>query len=151
MENRQSPDEIRKVAMDFDRAVENKDIEKVLSSFSDDCEIELLGQRLVGKEGVKKWIDWLYRHLDEVKFEPITIIVEGDIFFEEFIVRARLLSGVEVSSKQAEVLLYEDYKIKSLRLYFDRLDFAESVTKGFISKAIVEKFIKKSLEGLSSL
>ena len=151
MENRQSPDEIRKLAMDFDRAVENRDIEKVLSSFSDDCEIELLGQRLVGKGGVNKWIDWLYRHLDEVKFEPITIIVEGNIFFEEFIVKARLLNGVEVSSKQAEVLLYEDYKIKSLRLYFDRLDFAESVTKGFISKAIVKKLIKKSLEGLRSL
>jgi len=117
MKNEQSPDEIRKVAADFDKAVENKDIERILSSFADDCEIELLGQRLVGKEGVQKWISWLY-------------------------------NGTEIKSKQAEVLLYENYKIKSLRLYFDRLDFAEAVTRGPVSQALVRRLINKSLEGL---
>ena len=149
MESEQLPEEIQRVAMDFDKAVENKDVEQILSSFTDDCEIELLGQRLVGKEGTRKWIDWFYGHLSEVKFEPITIMVEGDTFFEEFIVKARLHNGVEISSKQAEVLRYEDYKIKSLRLYFDRLDFAEVLAKGPISKALVTKLIKKSLEGLA--
>jgi ketosteroid isomerase-like protein len=149
MENRQSPEKIRKVAADLDKAVENKDTEKILSSFADDGEIELLGQRLVGKEGVKQWIDWLYKHLDEVKFEPIIIMVEGNTFFEEFIVKARLHNGIEIKSKQAEVLLYENYKIKSLRLYFDRLDFAEVVTRGPVSKAIVNQIIKKSLAGLA--
>jgi ketosteroid isomerase-like protein len=149
MKDEQSPDEIRKVAMDFDNAVENKNIDKILSSFTDDCEIELLGQRLAGKEGVRKWCDWFYEHLEEVKFEPIIIMVEGNTFFEEFIVKARLYSGVEIKSKQAEVLLFENYKIKSLRLYFDRLDFAESVIKGPVSKAIVKQLIKKSLAGLA--
>ena len=149
MESIQSPDEIRKVATDFDKAMESKNTEKLLSSFSDDCEIELFGQLLLGKEGVKKWADWLYKHVDEIKFEPIVIIVEGNTFFEEFIVKAKLHSGVEIRSKQAEVLLYEDYKIKSLRLYFDRLDFAEAVTRGPITKALVRRLINKSLEGLA--
>ena len=54
MENKQSPAEIRRLAADFDKAVENRDTEQILSSFADDCEIELLGQRLVGKAGVKR-------------------------------------------------------------------------------------------------
>jgi len=149
MENKQTPEKIRKVAMDLDNAIEKKNIEKILSSFSDDCEIELLGIKLKGKEGVKKWINWLYKHLDEIKFTPVTIIVEGDIFFEEFIVKARLRDGIEIQSKQAEVLVYENYKIKSLRLYFDRLDFADAVAKGLISKRITQELIKKSLEGLT--
>ena len=75
-------------------------------------------------------------------------MIEGNTFFEEFIVKARLHNGTEIKSKQAEVLLYENYKIKSLRLYFDRLGFAEAVTRGPVSQALVRRLINKSLEGL---
>ena len=149
METKQSPDKIRKAAMALDNAIESKNIAEILASFTDDCEIELLRQRLIGKEGVKKWLDWLYKNLRQIKFQPIIIVVKGNTLFEEFIVRARLHSGVEIKSKQAEVLVYENDKIKSLRLYFDRLDFAESVTKDPISRAAVNRIIKKSLEGLT--
>ena len=149
MERKQSTGKIRKMAMDLDNAIVNKDIEGILSSFAGDCEIELLRQHLVGKEGVKKWIDWLYKNVRQVKFQPIVIIVKGNTLFEEFIVRARLRSGIEIKSKQAEVLVYENEKIKSLRLYFDRLDFAEAVARGPFSKTAVSRIIKKSLEGLT--
>lgn len=59
MDCRQSPDEIRKVATDFDNAIESKNIELALSSFADDCEIELLGVKLIGRQGARKWLDWL--------------------------------------------------------------------------------------------
>ncbi len=149
MKSQQSPDEIRKVAMALGNAIEKKNVEEILSSFADDCEIELLRQRLVGKEGVKKWVDWLYKNLKQIKLQPIVIIVKGNTLFEEFILRARLHGGIEIKSKQAEVLVYENYKIKSLRLYFDRLDFAELVAKDPVSKAIVNRITKKSLKGLT--
>ena len=149
MKSQQSPDKIRKVAMALDSAIEKKNVEEILSSFADDCEIELLRQRLVGKEGVKRWLDWLYEHFIQVKLQPIVIIVEGNTLFEEFIVRARLHSGIEIKAKQAEVLVYDNDKIKSLRLYFDRLDFVEVVAKDPVSKAIVNRITKKSLQGLT--
>lgn len=149
MEQSQSPDQIRRIAADLDKAVENRDIELILSSFSDDCEIELLGIKLAGKEAARKWLGWMYGHLSEVRFLPITIMVDGDTFFEEFILKGKLHDGTEVESKQAEVLVYENLKVKSLRLYFDRLDFADSVAKGPISKAIVRRLMKKSLKGLT--
>jgi len=150
MDAQKLSEQIQKAAMALDSALESRNTEEVLSYFADDCEIELLKQILIGKEGVKKWIDWLYKNLRQIKLQPIVMMVEGNKFFEEFIVRARLYSGIEVKSRQAEVLIYDDKgKIKSLRLYFDRLDFIESVTKGPISKTLVNQIIKKSLEGLA--
>lgn len=148
MEQNQLPDKIRQIATELDNAIENKDIDRIMSVFSDDCEIQLLGIRLTGKEGLKKWIDWMYAHLAEMKFEPITIMVDGNVFFEEFILKGRLHDGNEVQSRQAEVLIYENYQVKSLRLYFDRLDFAHSVAKGVLSKALVRRVVRESLKGL---
>lgn len=148
MSSAQTIEGIKKAAMEFDNAISVKDDEKMLSAFADDCEIELLGVTLKGKDGVKRWIDWMFTHLSKVKFEPVVIMVEENVFFEEFIVHGTLKDGRLVKSKQAEVLVYEDYKIKSLRLYFDRLDFAEAVADGFVSRRIVETLIKRTREGL---
>jgi ketosteroid isomerase-like protein len=144
----QLPEKISQAAAELDNAIENKDLDRIMSGFSDDCEIELLGIKLTGKKGLKKWIDWMYAHLAEIKFEPITIMVDGNVFFEEFILKGRLHDGTEVQSKQAEILIYENYQVKNLRLYFDRLDFADSLAKGVFNKALVRKIAKESLKGL---
>jgi ketosteroid isomerase-like protein len=142
-------EEMRKVALAFDDALENKDREAILEKFTDDCEIELLSIKLHGKEGVEKWLDWLYKHIAEIKFLPITIMVEGNTFFEEYVVEVKFHDGEAARSNQAVVLVFENLKIKSLRLYFDRLDFSNAVAKDVISKTIVRELIKKSLEGLA--
>ena len=149
MENVQTVEKIRQVAKDLDDTLETKNIEQILYFFADDCEIELLGVTVTGKEGAGRWLKWQFEHVKEVKLVPVVIMIEGDTFFEEFIVKARLHGGTEVQSKQAEVLVYEDYKVKSLRLYFDRLDFADSIAKGLISKAVVRRLIKMSTKGLA--
>jgi hypothetical protein len=120
-----------------------------LSRFSEECEIELLGTRLGGKEGVVKWAAWMNLHLAEVKVSPITVIIEGNTLFEEFVLRAKLHTGAQIDSKQAEVIVFENSKIKNLRLYFDRTDFADSLVKGFVNRSIAKRLIKRSLEGLS--
>ena len=148
MAEKQSTDEIRRVAMTLDNAIENKNLDAVMSCFADDCEIELLRHSLYGKAGVKKWFNWLFKNVWQVKLQPIIIMAEGNTLFEEFIIRVRFQSGPEVKSKQSEVLLFENDKIKCLRLYFDRLDFSDTVTKDPVSKAVVSRVIKKSLEGL---
>jgi len=148
MPNEQPPAKIREIALALDNAMENKNIPAILSSFTSNCEIELLRQQLTGKEGVQKWVDWLYHNFRQVKFQPVVIMVEGNILFEEFIVRVRLHNGLEIKSKQSEVLVFEGDKIKSLRLYFDRLDFAELVARGPLNKTVINQIIKKSLKGL---
>lgn len=145
---RDFPEEIREIAQMFDDAIVEQDEGLILSSFSDDCEIELLNLTLYGKEGVKRWIDWFYRYVDEVEFVPVTIMVKGNTFFEEFIVSGRFENGKPFRSKQAEVLEFKDKKISSLRLYFDRLDFADALVHNIAQRTIVKKIISKSQEGL---
>jgi ketosteroid isomerase-like protein len=148
MPQEQLTDEIRRVAMALDNAIENKNLDAVMSCFADDCEIELLRHSLYGKAGVKKWFGWLFKNVWQIKFQPVVIMAEGNILFEEFIIRVRFESGPEIKSKQSEVLVFESDKIKCLRLYFDRLDFADTLAKDPVSKTVVSRVIKKSLEGL---
>ena len=149
MDNGQSADEIREIAMKLDNALARRNIDVVLDMFTNDCEIELLGIRLIGKDGAARWINWLYKHLSEVEFVPVTIMVDGNTFFEECVVRAKLRSGMAVQSKQAEVLVFENSRVKSLRLYFDRLDFANSIANDPISKLVIRQLLKASLKGLT--
>ena len=142
-------EEKRKVAMAFAKALERKDLQAAVDMFVDDCEIELLGVKLLGKECARKWLNWIYTHVAEIKFLPITIMLEDNTFFEEYFVEAKFHDGEEARSKQTVVLVFENLKIKSLRMYFDRLDFSSSVAKDIISKTIVGELVRKSLEGLT--
>jgi hypothetical protein len=76
-------------------------------------------------------------------------MVEGNTFFEEFVVEAKFYNGEEARSNQTVVLEFENLKIKSLSVYFDRLDFSDAVAKDVVSKTIVKELIKKSFEGLT--
>jgi ketosteroid isomerase-like protein len=143
-----SSEEIQKIALAFDKSLEAKNLDQILDNFSEDCEIELLNIKLFGKEGVKKWFNWVFTNVAKFELSPVTIMVEGNVFFEEFVVRATFYDGKKAQSKQAEVLIFDNSKIKSLRLYFDRLDFSSSIAKDLISKTIINQIIKKSLEGL---
>ena len=148
MAPQQSSDEIRRVAKELDDAVEQKDIEKVLSCFADDCEVELGGVTLRGKDGLRQGLTWLYDRLGTVEFEPVTILVEGDTFFEEFVMKTRKQPGAEFQTGAAEVLVYEDGRVKSLRLYLDRLALARALAKGVVEKWVVRKLDQLSLRGL---
>ena len=144
-----NPERIRELAKALDDAIENRETEVVVSHFSEACEIELLGIKLVGKEGLRKAIGWMFRYLRETRLTPITIMTEGNTFFEEFFVRTKTNEGEEIQVKQAEVLVYDDeYKVRSLRLYFDRLELAATYTSNPIERMMIDQLKKASLKGL---
>ena len=149
MEQHLSPKKIRKLAKALDDAIESRKTEEVISYFSDTCEIELPDIKLSGKEGLRKAVAWMYRYLKDITLIPITIMVDGNTFFEEFFVRTKTKEGEEIQVKQAEVLVYDDeYKVKSLRLYFDRLELAAAYTSNPIEKMMIDRLSKGSLKGL---
>jgi len=132
----------------LDDAIERRDIDSVVKAFAEDCTIEMFGLVLKGTAGVRRWLAWFYDKLASVKLTPITIMIQGNIFFEEFLVEATLKHGGEVRVKQSEVLEYENGKVKSLRLYFDRLELARAVTRDFVSRTLVNRIVALSLKGL---
>jgi ketosteroid isomerase-like protein len=145
----QNTNKILQLARDLDADLEKKDINKLISYFSEDCVIEILGLKLKDHSGLKKWLNWFFELIPSIKFEPIVIIVEKNIFFEEFFIHTNTKNNKKVSVKVAEVLEYENYKVKSLRLYLDRLLFADFASNGFLSKKIVKLIKNKSLQGLT--
>ena len=141
---------IRQVAKELDDTLETKNIERILSFFAHDCELLLLGIKVRGKEGARRWLRWQFGHVADYELVRIVIMIEGNVFFEEFVVKARLPDGTALESKQAEVLVYdEEYKVSSLRLYFDRLDFADAVARDPFSGFVVRRLVKASLKGLT--
>ncbi len=144
----QTKEQILNVAKELDDAIETRDVERILPFFAEDCSIELFELTLHGHEGARKWLEWMFQHLTEISFDPIIIMVDDNVFFEEFIVQGKLHDGRTVQSKQAEVLVYENLLVNSLRLYFDRLDFVEALSSSWINRKIIQKIIKESVKGL---
>ena len=149
MSSKLNTEQIRQYAQALDDAIENHDTEEIVSHFSEDCEIELLGIRLTGKEGLRRAIAWMYQHLKEIALIPVTIMIEDNTFFEEFIIKTKVKGSEETQVKQAEVLVYDnEYKVRSLRLYFDRLELAEAFNSNIIEDMMIKQLIKTSLKGL---
>jgi ketosteroid isomerase-like protein len=144
----QSPDQIRRLAKDLDDAVEHGDIEMVVSFFTDDCEVELPGVKLTDQDGLRRGLGWLYHELGSIRFEPVSIMVDGDTFFEEFVMRATREGDAEAEIPATEVLVYEGLKVRRLRIYFDRLAIAAIRARGLVEKWVVKKMERAALRGL---
>ncbi|MFX1389081.1 MAG: nuclear transport factor 2 family protein [Promethearchaeota archaeon] len=148
MNEYQNKEKIIKLAEQLDIDLELQDIDRLIPYFSEDCEIEIFGLKIKGKQNLKKWLNWFFEMFDTIKFEPITIMVDNYIFFEEFYIEVSFQEGKRLRVKVAEVLEYQNYKITCLRLYFDRLEFADVIANGFLSKKIIKAIKKRSLKGL---
>jgi hypothetical protein len=142
-------EKIRTLAKALDDAIEEGNIEELMSYFSEKCEIEFFGIKLAGHNGLKKALAWIFGYLKEIKLIPIVIIIQDNTFFEEFTVRAKTREGREIEVKQAEVLEYGDgYKVESLRLYFDRLELAPAFSSNIFDRMLVKRIKQASLKGL---
>lgn len=142
----QSEASIRRAAALLDDALEAGDIDAVVGCFSVDCAIELLGVRLRGREGVRRWLDWVFAHVERIEFAPRVIIVEGATFIEEFGVAGTLRNGRRLESQWAEILTYKDDLVTSLRLYFNPLDFAPAL--GVAGRFVGSSAVRMARRGL---
>ena len=140
--------EVSELVEDFNNTIADKDLNRFLGFFDDSCEIELMNLKLKGKKGAEKWFKWMYSYCENVRFDYITTAFKDANFFVEYALKADMKGGDSIESKQTVVLLFEDKLVKSLRLYFDRLDFALAVAN-LPSRIIINQIIKKSVEGLT--
>lgn len=83
-----------------------------------------------------------------IRFEPVVVIAEGNIFYEEFYAIVTLKNGKEIRSHQAETLIYEEDKLKILRVFLNPLDFSDVVARDPFSKLIVNMIKKKAVKEL---
>lgn len=143
----QSEESIRRAALELDKALEAHDTEQVVTFFTEDCAIELLGVRLHGHAGIRRWLDWVFGHVTRIEFIPRVITVDGDTFVEEFGVIGTLANGRRIESQWAEILTYRETLVTSLRLYFNPLDFAPALgVAGRVAGPAAVKLARRGLE-----
>ena len=142
----QSESSIREAASVLDEALEAGDLDRVVACFAEDCTVELLGVRLDGHAGVRRWLDWVFAHVERLEFSPRVISVDGDVFIEEFGVTGTLAGGHRLESLWAELLTYRDDLVTSLRLYFNPIDFAPAL--GFVGRVVGPAAVRLARRGL---
>jgi hypothetical protein len=148
METDQNDEKIRKLAKALDNAIEKRNIRELMSYFSEECEIKLPGVTLYGRGGLEKAIAWMFSYLKEIILVPVNIMIQDNVFFEEFIVQAKP-GGNDIELKMSEVLEYDaGYKVKSIRLYFDRLELARAIPANFLDRMLINRVDRASLKGL---
>ena len=140
--------DIRKVADQLDRAVERRDLNTVLGFFTENCEVTLFGIKLTGKDALGRAFQSLYEKLENVRFEPITIMTEESTLFEEFRLHATSPGGEAVSIEAAEVLNFDGNLVVGMRLYLDRLQLAGIIAEGILERKLLEAIERKSREGI---
>ena len=84
METSLNSEKIRELAKALDDAIEKHHTEELVSYFSEVCQIQLPGITLTGHKGLRKAIKWMFSYLNEIVLVPVTIMIQGNIFFEEF-------------------------------------------------------------------
>lgn len=141
-------EQIKKIARELDKSLENKNLKKGISLFSKNCTIEMLGIELKGKKGARKWFNWLFESFSKIKVRNITIFVQGGKMFKEYVLIATLHNGDLVHSKQSEVITFRGSKIKKIRLYFDRIDFKDLVADNFMKRIFLDRLVEKPLDKL---
>lgn len=143
----QTESSIRRAASELDEALQGGDLDRVVACFAHDCTVDLLGVRLHGHEGVRRWLDWVFKHVERIEFTPRVISVDGDTFIEEFGVTGTLANGRRLHSEWAEMLAYRDDLVTSLRLYFNPIDFAPAL--GVVGRTVgpgAGKLVRRGLE-----
>ncbi len=143
----QTEGSILEAARRLDEALEAGDKDEVVGFFAEDCELELLGIRLSGHAGVRRWLDWVFSHAASLRFDPRLITVQGACFVEEFDVEVTLRDGRRLVSRWAEVLEFRENLVTSLRLYFNPLDLLEA--EGRIASALapaIRRFARRGLQ-----
>jgi len=139
---------MHEITLRMDKAIETKDTATIIYCFHEDCEIILPGLKLNGIKEIKKWTEQIYVHFAEFLIIPEDGFIRGSLFFRKYTIKATLHDGSEILSKQTGVLEFEDRKIKSLRLDFDRTDFdkldvADALAKDWGSSKVANRAIEE--------
>ncbi len=140
--------EYRRIAERLNRGMEERDMDGVIALFDEACEIELMGIRLSGIKGVQRWLRWTYANFHHLSFSPVLTLVQEGALCQEYVLRARLDAKSRLESRQIKIITFENGKIRNVRIYFDRVDMAESLAQGFAARTLVKSLVKTSIRGL---
>ena len=140
-----SVEENRKIAWDFHAALNNRDLDKALSLFADDASwIVMPGATIYTKQDIKKYFEKIMKTYPKFIVRDIhPPVVSGDMLTHEYIHEVRLQDGSEGQIPAVVVMELRNGKITQVRHYIDKLEAANQMAKGAVTKRAVARIVKQ--------
>jgi steroid delta-isomerase-like uncharacterized protein len=99
------------------------DVDAILSFFTDDCVFDTpRGQRLVGKEEVRKGIQARFEGIPDVRYGDERHFTSGDRGVSEWTIRGTQVTGEPIEVRGCDLFEFADGKISRKDSYWKILD-----------------------------
>ncbi len=134
---------------EFVSFIESNDFDKASAMCTDDLTWESSNGTFLGKEGLKRYINWMAETVEDYKITETGsgIIEQGDkALFEHTM--SGVIEGEKVSFLAMCVYEFSGEKISKLRTVFDRLAIAEQASSQWLPKKIVNTVVNQMQKGL---
>jgi limonene-1,2-epoxide hydrolase len=146
---------IESIVRGFGEAFVKRDVEKMLSFFSEDAVWVSPVGTFKGKEGLRQVLTWDTQISPIVKSKPsgIGIIVKGNKAVTEDISEG-LYEGKKYETLAVTVFEFSDDKIQHIRLFYDKLSIIKQVTMqykgvtGWFAKRLINYIVGRGEKGL---
>jgi ketosteroid isomerase-like protein len=143
-----SEEKLEDFIRDFDKALMEMDVEKILSFFVEDGVYVLLEGTFKGKEELRRYWTWSVKINPKIRDAGVGIVVKGDRIFHEFIVEGTTPDGKNFEIPGMDVYEISNGKIQQKRSFYDRLSIAEQGAKGWLEQKIVSTVVNRMEKGL---
>lgn len=137
------------IMRDFLKALEAKDVDKVLSFYAEDGDWTSSEGVFKGKEELRRYLTWLFALAQEPKINICGngIIAQGNKAFVEHMISGTIM-GKKVEYLAMRAWEFSDGKVNHTRTVNDRLLMAKQAAKGWLPRWVVNYIVKQAEKGL---
>jgi ketosteroid isomerase-like protein len=147
--NEMAEEKIPSIMREFVKTMEDGDVEKSLTYFTDNAVWINPSGTFRGKDELRRYLAWMSSQVSNTKVKEcgLGIMVQGNKgFFEHEI--SGTMEGKKVAILAICAYEFEGGKIKEVRTAMDRLGMAQQVATGGLAKMMVNMMVKRGQKGL---
>ncbi len=144
-----SAEQVKTIMRKFRAALESRDVDKILSFFTDDAEWHAPEGVFKGKEQIRRYVLWNKQTTPDFKITEVgaKIVAEGDVGVYEHTLSGTI-DGMKWDTLGLCIYEFAGEKVKSIRSVYDRLSIAKQASKGPVAKTAVSGILKRMEKGL---
>ena len=144
-----SAEQVKGTMRKFRAALESRDVDKIMSFFTDDAEWHAPEGAFKGKEQIRRYVLWNKQTTPDLKITEVgvKIVAEGDVGVYEHVLSGTI-DGMKWDTLGLCIYEFAGDKVKSIRSVYDRLSIAKQASKGVVAKTAVSGILKRMEKGL---
>jgi hypothetical protein len=144
-----SAEQVKGAMRKFRAALESRDVDKIMSLFSDDAEWHAPEGAFKGKEEIRRYVLWNKQTTPDLKITEVglKILAGADVGVYEHMLSGSI-DGMKWDTLGLCIYEFAGDKVKSIRSVYDRLSIAKQASKGPVARTAVNGILKRMEKGL---